>query len=62
MRFLPLSDTDREEIKKFLGIEKVREIFSDIPLEHSYYSLDQLPSSLPENRLIEVLLRVFLIR
>jgi glycine dehydrogenase subunit 1 len=54
MRFLPLSDVDREEIKKFLGIEKIREIFSDIPLEHSYYSLDQLPSSLPENRLIEV--------
>ncbi len=54
MRFLPLSDADREEIKKFLGIEKIREIFSDIPLEHSYYSLDQLPSSLPENRLIEV--------
>ena len=54
MRFLSLSDVDREEIKKFLGIEKIREIFSDIPLEHSYYSLDQLPSSLPENRLIEV--------
>lgn len=53
MRFLPLSETDRKEIQKFLGIDEIRELFSDIPREHSYYSLDELPSALAEDRLLE---------
>jgi glycine cleavage system P protein (glycine dehydrogenase) subunit 1 len=52
MRYFPLTDSDREEIRKTLGIKETRELFSDIPQEKSYYSLDKVPSSLPEDELI----------
>lgn len=52
MRYLPLSNSDRDEIKKLLGIQETRELFSDIPQNKSYTPLDDLPSSLPENELI----------
>jgi glycine dehydrogenase subunit 1 len=53
MRFFPLSETDRKDIQKFLEIDDISELFSDIPREHSYYPLDKLPPALPENRLID---------
>ena len=53
MRFLPLSESDRTDIQKFLGIKEIRELFSDIPPEHSYYTLEELPQALPENLLLE---------
>lgn len=53
MRYFPLTDSDRDEIRKNLGIKKTEELFSDIPEKHSYYSLKDLPSALPERELIE---------
>jgi glycine dehydrogenase subunit 1 len=53
MRYFPLSETDREDIQKFLGIKKIRELFSDIPQDKAYYPLDELESALPENELLD---------
>ena len=53
MRYLPLTDNEREEIKKTLGIKETRELFLDIPLEKSYFSLENIPSSLSEQDLIK---------
>jgi glycine dehydrogenase subunit 1 len=53
MRYFPLSNSDRDEIKKFLGIQEIKELFSDLPKDKSYYPLDMLPAALPENELIE---------
>ncbi len=54
MRYFPLTDSDREEMRKFLGISETRELFSDIPAEKSYYPLDNIPSAVPENVLIRI--------
>jgi glycine dehydrogenase subunit 1 len=53
MNYFPLTDSDREEICSLLGIKKTRELFSDIPREKAYYPLDDIPSAIPENELIE---------
>jgi len=53
MRYFPLTDSDREEIRKSLGVKDTRELFSDIPREKSYYPLDHIPSAVPEDELIE---------
>ncbi|MCP5108047.1 MAG: glycine dehydrogenase, partial [bacterium] len=53
MKYFPLTDSDREEMLKCLGIKETRELFSDIPGEKAYYPLDHIPSALPENQLIK---------
>ncbi|MCP5052509.1 MAG: aminomethyl-transferring glycine dehydrogenase subunit GcvPA [bacterium] len=53
MRYFPLTDSDREEMRQTLGIQETRELFSDIPGEKSYYSLEDVPSALPEDELIK---------
>lgn len=51
MRYLPLTASDREEIKKNLAIQSVNELFSDIPPHASYYSLEDIPAALDEREL-----------
>jgi glycine dehydrogenase subunit 1 len=53
MRYFPLTDKDREEIRDLLGIKETKELFSDIPQDKSYYSMDNIPSALPEDELIK---------
>lgn len=53
MKYFPLTDSDREEIRKLLGIKETKELFSDIPGDKSYYPTDDLPSAVPENELID---------
>lgn len=53
MQYFPLTDKQREEIKKEIGIKDIKELFSDIPQEKSWYSLNDLPKSLPENELLK---------
>jgi glycine dehydrogenase subunit 1 len=52
MKYFPLTDSDREEMRKTLGIKETRELFSDIPQDKAYYPLDHLPSAVPEDQLI----------
>jgi glycine dehydrogenase subunit 1 len=53
MRYFPLTDSDREEMRKCLGIKETRELFSDIPQDKAYYPLDHIPPAVPEDRLLE---------
>lgn len=53
MRYFPLTDTEREEMKKVIGINDIKELFSDIPEDKSYFPLDNIPSMLHEDELIE---------
>lgn len=53
MRYFPLTDPEREEMKKVIGINDIKELFSDIPKEKSYFPLDNIPSMLHEDELIE---------
>jgi glycine dehydrogenase subunit 1 len=53
MRYFPLTDSDREEIRKTLGIKETGELFSDIPQDKAYYPLDHIPSAVPEDQLIK---------
>ncbi len=53
MQYFPLTDKQREEIKKEIGIKDIKELFSDIPQEKAWYSLDNLPNALPENELLK---------
>ncbi len=53
MKYFPLTDSDREEIRKLLGIKETRELFSDIPQDKAYYPLDNIPPAVPEDQLIE---------
>jgi len=53
MRYFPLTDPDREKILKTLGIKHIKELFSDIPQDKAYYSLDDIPSAVPEDELIK---------
>lgn len=52
MRYFPLTDADREEIRKRIGIKENSELFADLPREKIYYSLEDVPSTLPEDELI----------
>lgn len=52
MRYFPLTDNEREEMRQFLGIKETKELFSDIPGEKSYYPLDAVPSAVPEDQLV----------
>ncbi|MEN8221855.1 MAG: aminomethyl-transferring glycine dehydrogenase subunit GcvPA [Acidobacteriota bacterium] len=53
MRYFPLTDPEREEMKKVIGIKDIKELFSDIPEDKSYFPLDNIPSMLHEDELIE---------
>ncbi len=53
MRYFPLTDPEREEMKKVIGINDIKELFSDIPKGKSYFPLDNIPSMLHEDELIE---------
>ncbi len=53
MRYFPLTDPERKEMKKVIGINDIKELFSDIPKEKSYFPLDKIPSMLHEDELIE---------
>jgi glycine dehydrogenase subunit 1 len=53
MRYFPLTDSDREEIRELLGIKETRELFSDIPRENVYFPLDDIPPAAPEDELIK---------
>ncbi|UCF64857.1 MAG: hypothetical protein JSW33_03210 [bacterium] len=53
MRYFPLTDADREEIRNFLGIKETKELFSDIPRDKAYYPLDEIPPAVPEDELIK---------
>ncbi len=52
MRYLPLTDTAREEIKKTIGISDIRDLFKSIPKDKSFFSLGAIPSALSEPELI----------
>ena len=52
MKYFPLTDSDREEMRKCLGIKETRELFSDIPGDKAYYPLNHIPPAVPEDRLI----------
>ncbi len=53
MRYFPLTNPEREEMKKVIGINDIKELFSDIPKEKYYFPLDNIPSMLHEDELIE---------
>lgn len=53
MRYFPLTEADREEIRRCIGIKENRELFSDLPQDKIYYSLEHIPSSMTEDELIE---------
>jgi len=53
MRYFPLTDPEREEMKKVIGISDIKELFSDIPKDKSYFPLDNIPGLLHEDELIE---------
>ncbi len=53
MRYFPLTDTERGEMCDTLGISDVRELFDCIARERCFYPLDDFPSALPENELIQ---------
>jgi glycine dehydrogenase subunit 1 len=52
MRYLPLTDTAREEIKKSIGISDIKELFKSIPKDKSFFALDAIPPALSEPELI----------
>ncbi len=52
MRYLPLTDAEREEIRRDIGIKENRELFADLPQDKIYYSLDDIPSANSEDELI----------
>jgi len=54
MKYFPLTDSDRAEIRNFLGIKETKELFSDIPTDKSYYPLDEIPPAAPEDELIRI--------
>ena len=54
MRYFPLTDADREEMRDFLKIKETKELFSDIPQDKAYYPLDDIPPAVPEDELIKM--------
>lgn len=53
MRYFPLTDEDREQIKKEIGIKDIKELFSDISESKSYFPLNEIPYAQAENELIK---------
>lgn len=52
MRYLPLTDREREEMKKTIGISDIKELFTCIPPGKCYPSLAKIPPALSEPELI----------
>jgi glycine dehydrogenase subunit 1 len=52
MRYLPLTDLEREEIKQTIGISDVKELFACIPAGKCYPPLAGIPPALSEPELI----------
>ena len=53
MRYLPLTDADREEIKKAIGIKDTRDLFSCLPQKKCFPPLADIPAALSENELLQ---------
>ncbi|MBN1196449.1 MAG: aminomethyl-transferring glycine dehydrogenase subunit GcvPA [Candidatus Aminicenantes bacterium] len=53
MRFLPLTDADRESMRRCLGIKDTADLFADIPERFRFPTLSEIPEALGENRLLE---------
>ena len=51
MRYLPLTDAEREEMKRVIGIADVGELFTCIPAGQCHPSMDKLPKALSEPEL-----------
>lgn len=51
MRYLPLTDAEREEMRKVIGVSDVRELFSCMPSAQCRPPLDKLPRALSEPEL-----------
>ena len=58
MRYLPLTDSDREEMRNFLEIKETKNLFSDIPRDKAYYPLEDIPPAVPEDELIKTFKRI----
>ncbi|MCU0275763.1 MAG: aminomethyl-transferring glycine dehydrogenase subunit GcvPA [Acidobacteria bacterium] len=54
MRYLPLTDAEREEMKRAIGIADVRELFTCIPSGQCRPPLGKLPKALSEPELLAV--------
>jgi glycine dehydrogenase subunit 1 len=52
MKYFPLTESDRKDIREFLGIKQTRELFADIPRGKAYYPLDDIPLAVPEDQLL----------
>jgi len=52
MRYLPLTDAEREEMKQVIGVSDVNELFSCLPSGQCHPPLDRLPTALSEPELI----------
>jgi len=52
MRYLPLTDRERKEMKTTIGISDIKELFNCIPSGKCYPSLAEIPSELSEPELI----------
>jgi len=52
MRYLPLTDAEREEMRKVIGVSEVKELFSCIPSGKCHFPLGQLPAALSEPELV----------
>ena len=52
MRYLPLTDPEREAMKQTIGIADVKELFSCLPSGKCYYPLNKLPAALSEPQLL----------
>lgn len=56
--FLPISDKDREEMLKFLGVSSYRELLKDIPDEYFLRGDVNIPSALSEEEAAELLEKI----
>lgn len=52
MRYLPLTDAEREEMKKTIGITDVKDLFSCLPSGKCFFPLNKLPAALSEPQLV----------
>jgi glycine dehydrogenase subunit 1 len=52
MRYLPLTDSARDEMRKTIGIDDTKKLFESIPADKSYFDLSALPPALSEPELI----------
>lgn len=52
MRYLPLTEPAREEMKKAIGIADIKDLFRSIPADKSFFSLQAIPPALSEPELL----------